>query len=40
MLTVPQIEALRKANPQLCEMMKPLARASIAANRGWIIRER
>src|SRR5208282_6216177 len=35
MLTVPQIEALRKTNPQLYEAMKRLANASIGPNQGW-----
>ena len=35
MLTVPQIEALRRANPQLYEAMKRLADASLGPNQGW-----
>jgi len=35
MLTVPQIEALRRANPQLYEAMKRLANASLGPNQGW-----
>jgi len=35
MLTVPQIEALRKANPQLYESLKRLAGASLGPNQGW-----
>lgn len=35
MLTVPQIEALRKQNPQLYEAMKRLADASLGPNQGW-----
>lgn len=35
MLTIPQIEALRKQNPQLYEAMKRLADASLGPNQGW-----
>jgi hypothetical protein len=35
MLTVPQIEALRRTNPQLYEAMKRLANASLGPNQGW-----
>ncbi|HKQ85653.1 MAG TPA: hypothetical protein VJS43_02675, partial [Candidatus Acidoferrales bacterium] len=35
MLTVSQIEALRKTNPQLYESMKRLAGASLGPNQGW-----
>ena len=35
MLTVPQIEALRKTNPQLYEALKRLADASLGPNQGW-----
>jgi hypothetical protein len=35
MLTVPQIEALRKTNPQLYETLKRLAGAAIGPNQGW-----
>lgn len=35
MLTVPQIEALRKTNPQLYESLKRLAGASLGPNQGW-----
>lgn len=35
MLTISQIEALRKANPQLYEAMKRLAGASLGPNQGW-----
>jgi hypothetical protein len=35
MLTVPQIEALRKANPQLYEALKRIAGASLGPNQGW-----
>ncbi|HKV06312.1 MAG TPA: hypothetical protein VJO53_14545 [Candidatus Acidoferrales bacterium] len=35
MLTVPQIEALRKTNPQLYETLKRLAGASLGPNQGW-----
>jgi len=35
MLTVPQIEALRRTNPQLYEAMKRLAQASLGPNQGW-----
>ncbi|MGA2510118.1 MAG: hypothetical protein ABSG27_07790 [Candidatus Acidiferrales bacterium] len=35
MLTVPQIEALRKTNPQLYEALKRLAGASLGPNQGW-----
>jgi hypothetical protein len=37
MLTVPQIEALRQANPQLYEALKRLAGASLGPNQGWSI---
>jgi hypothetical protein len=37
MLTVPQIEALRKTNPQLYESLKRLAGASLGPNQGWSI---
>jgi hypothetical protein len=35
MLTIPQIEALRRANPQLYEALKRLANASLGPNQGW-----
>lgn len=35
MLTIPQIEALRKANPQLYETLKRLAGVSLGPNQGW-----
>jgi hypothetical protein len=35
MLTVPQIEALRKANPQLYEALRRVAGASLGPNQGW-----
>jgi len=35
MLTVPQIEALRKTNPQLYEALRRLAGASLGPNQGW-----
>ncbi|HXO87207.1 MAG TPA: hypothetical protein VN885_01070 [Candidatus Acidoferrales bacterium] len=35
MLTVPQIEALRKTNPQLQETLKRLAGASLGPKQGW-----
>jgi hypothetical protein len=35
MLTVPQIEALRKANPQLYEALRRIAGASLGPNQGW-----
>src|SRR5208282_1994189 len=35
MLTVPQIEALRRTNPQLYEALKRLAGASLGPNQGW-----
>ena len=35
MLNIPQIEALRRANPQLYEAMKRLAEASLGPNQGW-----
>jgi hypothetical protein len=35
MLTISQIEALRKTNPQLYETMKRLAGASLGPNQGW-----
>jgi hypothetical protein len=35
MLTVPQIEALRKTNPQLYEALKRIAGASLGPNQGW-----
>ncbi|MGA3294321.1 MAG: Hint domain-containing protein [Candidatus Acidiferrales bacterium] len=35
MLTVPQIEALRKTNPQLYEALTRLAGASLGPNQGW-----
>jgi len=34
-LTIPQIEALRKTNPQLYETLKRLAGASLGPNQGW-----
>jgi hypothetical protein len=34
-LTVPQIEALRRTNPQLYEALKRLADASLGPNQGW-----
>lgn len=35
MLTVPQVEALRKANPQLYEALRRIAGASLGPNQGW-----
>jgi len=35
MLTIQQIEALRKTNPQLYEALKRLAGASLGPNQGW-----
>ena len=35
MLNVPQIEALRRTNPQLYEALKRLAGASLGPNQGW-----
>ncbi len=35
MLTVPQIEALRKSNPQLYEALRRIAGASLGPNQGW-----
>lgn len=35
MLTISQIEALRKTNPQLYETLKRLAGASLGPNQGW-----
>lgn len=35
MLTIPQIEALRRTNPQLYEALKRLASASLGPNQGW-----
>jgi hypothetical protein len=35
MLNVPQIESLRRSNPQLYEAMKRLAEASLGPNQGW-----
>jgi hypothetical protein len=35
MLTVPQIESLRRTNPQLYEALKRLAEASLGPNQGW-----
>ena len=35
MLTIPQIEALRLANPQLYESLKRLAGAALGPNQGW-----
>lgn len=35
MLTVPQIEALRKANPQLYEALRRIAAASLGPNQAW-----
>src|SRR5580693_10699584 len=35
MLTIPQIEALRKTNPQLYEALKRVAGASLGPNQGW-----
>jgi len=35
MLTVPQIEALRKLNPQLYEALRRIAGASLGPNQGW-----
>lgn len=37
MLTVPQIEALRKTNPQLYEALKRVAGAALGPNQGWSI---
>jgi len=39
MLTVPQIEALRRSNPQLYEALKRLAEASLGPNQGWNLDE-
>ncbi len=35
MLTVPQMEALRNANPQLYEALRRIAGASLGPNQGW-----
>ena len=35
MLTIPQIEALRRSNPQLYEALKRLSDASLGPNQGW-----
>jgi hypothetical protein len=35
MLTVPQIESLRRTSPQLYEALKRLAEASLGPNQGW-----
>lgn len=35
MLTVPQIESLRRTNPQLYEALKRLAESSLGPNQGW-----
>jgi len=35
MLTIPQIEALRKTNPQLYETLKRLSGAALGPNQGW-----
>jgi hypothetical protein len=35
MLTIPQIEALRKTNPQLYEALKRVAGAALGPNQGW-----
>ena len=35
MLTIPQIESLRRSNPQLYEALKRLAEASLGPNQGW-----
>jgi hypothetical protein len=35
MLTIPQIEALRRTNPQLYEAMKRLAESALGPNQGW-----
>ena len=35
MLTIPQIEALRKTNPQLYETLKRLSGATLGPNQGW-----
>src|SRR6202044_2522753 len=37
MLTIPQIESLRRTNPQLYEAMQRLAAASLGPNQGWSI---
>jgi hypothetical protein len=37
MLNISQLEALRRANPQLYEAMKRLAEASLGPNQGWSI---
>ena len=37
MLSVPQIESLRRTNPQLYEALKRLAEASLGPNQGWSI---
>ena len=37
MLTIPQIESLRRTNPQLYETLKRLAEASLGPNQGWSI---
>jgi len=39
MLTVPQIEAIRRTNPQLYEALKRLANASLGPNEGWNLDE-
>ncbi|HEV2206635.1 MAG TPA: Hint domain-containing protein [Candidatus Acidoferrales bacterium] len=35
MLNIPQIEALRRSNPQLYEALKRLSEASLGPNQGW-----
>ncbi|MDE3169978.1 MAG: hypothetical protein KGL75_07540 [Acidobacteriota bacterium] len=35
MLTIPQIEALRKSNPQLYEALRRIAGAALGPNQGW-----
>ncbi|MGB6980185.1 MAG: Hint domain-containing protein [Candidatus Acidiferrales bacterium] len=37
MLTIPQIESLRSANPQLYEALKRLSTATLGPNQGWSI---
>jgi len=37
MLTIPQLEALRRTNPHLYETLKRLAEASLGPNQGWSI---
>src|SRR6202161_1149953 len=37
MLSISQLEALRRTNPQLYEALKRLAEASLGPNQGWSI---